>query len=191
MVGGPWGEISTHMTRSNWKRALCCGGLPVLELVLWGLRRGTGAAELLLDSVLLAMGYIAALSDLREKRIPNKLVAAMLCAWILILVPQLFYRTEDALWLLINGGVGFALAGAVFLTVYLVSRRGLGGGDVKFMAAAGLYLGIDVLPAMLYGSVLSALVGLLLLAKKIGRRDPIPLAPFLYAGILIVLFTQS
>ena len=80
----------------------------------------------------------------------------------------------------------------LFLAVYLVSRKGLGGGDVKFMAASGLYLGVDVLPAMFYGSVLSAAAGLgLLLAKKIGRRDAIPLAPFLFAGILIVLFAQS
>lgn len=180
------------MTRSDWKRALCYAGIPVLGLILWLLRRQGETAKLLLDLVLLAFGYVAALGDLREKRIPNKLVAAMLCAWILVLVPQLFYRTDYALWLLVNGGIGFAVAGVVFLTVYLVSRKGLGGGDVKFMATAGLYLGIDVLPAMLYGSVLSALAGLwLLLAKKIGRRDAIPLVPFLYAGILIVLFTQS
>ncbi|MCI9349240.1 MAG: prepilin peptidase [Oscillibacter sp.] len=138
------------------------------------------------------MSYLAALGDFREKRIPNQLVAVMLGVWVLILVPQIFYRTEYAMWLLMNGGIGFLLAGTVFLIVYLVSRKGLGGGDVKFMAASGLYLGVDVLPAMLYGSVLSAIAGIvLLLAKKIGRRDVIPLAPFLYAGMLIVIFTQS
>jgi Flp pilus assembly protein protease CpaA len=147
---------------------------------------------LLLRGSLLALSYLAALGDFREKRIPNQLVAVMLGVWVLILVPQIFYRTEYAMWLLMNGGIGFLLAGTVFLIVYLVSRKGLGGGDVKFMAASGLYLGVDVLPAMLYGSVLSAIAGIvLLLAKKIGRRDVIPLAPFLYAGMLIVIFTQS
>ena len=180
------------MTKEEWKKILPYGGLPVLGAAFWALRRGAEPAALLLGGVLLAFGYQAALGDLRDKRISNRLVGAMLCAWIVILVPQLFYRTDYALWLLMNGGAGFLLAGAVFLTVYLVSRKGLGGGDVKFMAASGLYLGVDVLPAMLYGSVLSALVGLgLLLAKKIGRRDAIPLAPFLYAGIVTVLFTQS
>jgi len=179
-------------TKTAWKRALPYAGLPVLELALWPLRRGADPAAVLLDGVLLAFGYLAAAGDLREKRIPNALTAAMLGAWVLILVPQLFCRTEYALMLLLSGGVGFLLAGAVFLTVYLVSRKGLGGGDVKLMAVSGLYLGIDVLPVMLYGSVFSAIVGLgLLLAKRIGRRDAMPLAPFLYAGMLIVIFTRA
>ena len=46
-----------------------------------------------------------------------------------------------------------------------------------------------VLPAILYGSILAALFSLILMAaKKLGRKDTIPLVPFLYLGILIVLF---
>lgn len=180
------------MNRETVKRLLPYAGIPALELLFWRLRGEAEPVELLMNGVLLAMGYLAALGDLREKRISNRLVGAMLCAWALILIPQLFFRPREALWLLINGGAGFALAGVLFLTVYLVSRRGLGGGDVKFMAVSGLYLGMDVLPVMLYGSILSAAVGIgLLVMKKIGRRDAIPLAPFLYAGILILLFTQT
>lgn len=180
------------MTGRDWRWMLPYGGIPILEAALWLVRQGTEPAELLLDGTLLAFGYAAALGDLREKRITNRLVAAMLGGWCLILTPQLFYRTEYALWLGIQGGVGFLLAGLVFLTVYLVSRKGLGGGDVKFMAAAGLYLGADVLPVMLYGSVFSAVTGIgLLLARRIQRRGTIPLAPFLYAGMLIVIFTRQ
>lgn len=180
------------MTTKNWRKLIPYMGIPVLELALCLLRHETDPVVLLLRGALLALSYLAALGDLQEKRIPNQLVAVMVGVWVLILVPQIFYRTEYTIWLLMNGGIGFLLAGTVFLVVYLVSRKGLGGGDVKFMAASGLYLGVDVLPAMLYGSVLSAIVGIgLLLAKKVGRRDAIPLAPFLYAGMLIVIFTQS
>ena len=58
----------------------------------------------------------------------------------------------------------------------------LGGGDVKFVAAAGLFLGFArIIPATLYGTILAALTGLALIAlKKIGRKDKMPLAPFLY-----------
>ena len=82
------------------------------------------------------------------------------------------------------------MSGILLLVVYLVSRKGLGGGDVKFMAVSGLYLGAaDVLPALLYGAVLSALVGaVLVLLKKISMRDAIPLVPFLFAGMLFVMF---
>ena len=75
----------------------------------------------------------------------------------------------------------------------MVSRKGLGGGDVKLMAVSGLYLGAgSVLPAMLYGSVLAAVTaGVLIALKKIGRKDAIPLVPFLYAGMLITVFIQG
>ena len=78
------------------------------------------------------------------------------------------------------------------LAVYFVSRRGLGGGDVKLMSAAGLYLGYDgVLTALLYGSVLSAAAALALIAgKKMTAKDTIPMVPFLYVGILLTEFSR-
>ena len=180
------------MTKANCRQLLPYIGIPILELMLWRFQRETDPAVLLLNSALLALSYLSALVDLREKRIPNQLVAVMLGIWVLILIPQIFYRTEYAIWLFVNGCIGFLLGEVVFLLVYLVSRKGLGGGDVKFIAASGLYLGVDILPAMLYGSILSAIVGIgLLLTKKIGLRDSIPLAPFLCAGMLVVMFTQS
>ena len=116
----------------------------------------------------------------------------MLGAWVLLLTPQLFFRTQQAIDWALNGGLGLLLGGAVFLTVYLISRKGLGGGDVKLMAVSGLYLGLDgVLPAMLYGSVLAAVAGLLLiLGKKITPKDAIPLVPFLYIGMLLTLLIR-
>ena len=165
-------------------------GLPVLAILLLVLRWETeNPVRLLLYEVLLVFGYVAAVGDLREMRIPNRLVGTMLGAWVLVMVPQLFLRTEVAIATAFSALVGALMSGVLLLVVYLVSRKGLGGGDVKFMAAAGLYLGADgVLPAMLYGAMLSALVGLcLVLGKKIGMRDAIPLAPFLYLGMLIVM----
>lgn len=166
-------------------------GIPVLAALLFVLRRNVELPiNLLLYEVLLVFGYVAAVGDLREMRISNRLVGAMLCAWIVVMVPQLFLQTEVAIATSISSLIGAAMSGILLLVVYIVSRKGLGGGDVKFMAVSGLYLGADgVLPSMLYGAVLSALVGLgLILLKKIGMRDAIPLAPFLFAGMLIVMF---
>ena len=176
--------------KQDWKRLLPYIGIPVLGLGLWFQEQDMTLK--LLQETLMLFGYLAAVKDLREKRVPNALTGAMLAAWVLIMAPQLFYRTEFALWLMLGDVIGAVLAGIVFLIVYLVSRKGLGGGDVKLMTAAGLYLGADVLPAMLYGSVLAAAAGgCLLLTKKIGRRDTSPLVPFLYAGMLLAMFSQT
>jgi Flp pilus assembly protein protease CpaA len=168
-------------------------GLPVLLAAMLILRAGSADAFILLQRGLIVIfGYIASVFDLKEKRIPNGLILGMLAAWVLAMTPKLFLDTDVAVRLLTDSALGFAVGGGLFLIVYLISRKGLGGGDVKFMAAAGLYLGFDgTIPAMLFGTVIAALVGLALIAlKRITRKDKIPLAQFLYIGILITVFLQ-
>ena len=168
-------------------------GLPAILAAMLLLRAGDADAFiLLLRGLIVIFGYVASVFDLKEKRIPNGLILAMLASWVLVMVPKLFLDTDDAVALIADSIIGFATGGGLFLIVYIISRKGLGGGDVKFMAASGLYLGFGgTLPAMLFGTVLAALAGLALMAlKKIGRKDKIPLAQFLYAGILITVFLQ-
>lgn len=168
-------------------------GLPVVTVLFLLLRWSLASPVVfLLREVLLVLGYTAAVKDFREQTVPNRLVLAMLGAWCMILVPQLFIHVETGLSLLLSGAVGALFAGVVFLTVYFVSRRGLGGGDVKLMTVFGLYLGLDsVVPAMLYGTLLAAAAGgILILLKKVGPKDAIPLVPFLYIGVVLTVLTR-
>lgn len=168
------------------------GILPIVAVFLLLKLETVAADDLLGRIVLLALGYVAAWSDFKQKRVSNKLVLVMVVAWMVILTPRFFYFAEQALAAALAGIVGFLVAGVLFLLVYLISRKGLGGGDVKFMAAAGLYLGLSgVLPAMLWGAILAAITGLILIAtKKMGRKDTIPLIPFLYIGIVMTVYFQ-
>ncbi|MDR0492007.1 MAG: A24 family peptidase [Oscillospiraceae bacterium] len=173
------------------KQALPFAGLPVIWAALLILCAGRMDPFITLQfGLLILFGYIAAVFDIKTKRIPNSLILIMAAAWIMSMTPELFLDTDLSLKLLAGSALGFAIGGGLFLLVYLISRKGLGGGDVKFIAVAGLYLRFDgVLTAMLYGSILGALTGLTLMAfKKIGRKDMIPLVPFLYLGILIAVF---
>ena len=175
--------------RSN---ALFCAGFIVVFFVwLIVYTSELSAISLLKTALLIALSYIAMVLDIKTKRIPNILVLIMITGWLILILPMLFYDTNNGLKLLVDSLYGLLLGGGLFLLVYLLSRKGLGGGDVKFMAAAGLYLGFaGTIPAILYGTVLAALTGLILiLFKKIGRKDTMPLAPFLFAGIMITLFT--
>ena len=146
--------------------------------------------SLLRTALLIIFGYIAMIIDINTKRIPNELILTMLAGWLLIIVPILFFDTENGIRVLIDSIYGLLLGGGLFLLVYLLSRKGLGGGDVKFMSAAGLYLGFSAtIPAILFGTTIAALTGLvLILLKKITRKDSIPLAPFLFIGIVITVF---
>ena len=185
-------ELNKGLNHSSAKLSLLPYlGMPVIGAVFLIVRSWYLEPHSILQYGLLIMfGFIAAILDLKSKRIPNGLILAMLVSWVLIMTPRLFYDTDTAVVLLADSALGFVIGGGMFLLVYLISRKGLGGGDVKFMAAAGLYLGFGgVLPAMLFGTVFAALVGFaLILLKKMGRKDSIPLAPFLYAGMLITVF---
>ena len=141
-------------------------------------------------SILIAFAHAAAAGDILSKRVPNKLVLGMLLVWIVIVTVNLYIDIDQALGYLISAGYGLLAGGGLFLLVYLVSRKGLGGGDVKFMAIAGLYLtGRYTLTTMLIGSVFAAIISLILLAlKRITRKDSIALIPSIYLGILVTLF---
>jgi len=175
------------------KYALYCAGLMAV-LSVW-LITGIGEVSgfsLVSTMLLLILSYVAMVFDINTKRIPNKLVSIMIAGWLLLMVTVVLYNAENALGLLTDSMSGFLTGGGLFLLVYFISRKGLGGGDVKFMAAAGLYLGFaGTIPAILYGTVLAALTGLILIClRKIGRKDTMPLVPFLFIGIVITVFTK-
>ena len=176
------------------KIALYCVGLFIL-LTVWIVMHADKLTVffLLKTALLLMLSYIAMVFDIHTKRIPNGLVVTMIVGWLLLIVPMLFLDTATGIKLLTDSLYGLLAGGGLFLLVYLLSRKGLGGGDVKFMAAAGLYLGFaSTIPAILYGTILAALTGLILiLIKKISRKDTMPLAPFLFIGILITVFTPA
>jgi len=179
------------MTKEKLKPLLPYLGVSiiVIALILFRINRDD-TFTLLLHSLLVAFGYIATVTDIKSKVIPNQLIIAMFAAWILVVVPQLFFDI-DITWLYLQDALlGLAIGGGLSLLVYFMSRKGLGGGDVKFLAGAGIYLGMsNILTAMLFGSILAGLTGLILiLIKKIKRKDSIPLTPFLYVGILITVF---
>ncbi|EAX47870.1 peptidase A24A domain protein [Thermosinus carboxydivorans Nor1] len=94
----------------------------------------------------------------------------------------------------INLGLGFTgltdmiagslLGGGLLLVIAIASRGGMGGGDIKFAACLGLWLGWKLTLLALFLSFLLGGVGgiVLLTLKRKGRKDFIPFGPFLALG---------
>lgn len=153
-------------------------------------RQQLDAMTLLRYLLLLIAGYCAALSDIRARVVPNVLMLLMLAAWVFWMGALALVQWEQFLLLLMQSLAGGLTLGLAALIVYLLSKKGLGGGDVKFLAVSGLYLTVGPgLTAVIFGTILSAVTALLLMAlRKISIKDAIPMIPFLYAGILAVAF---
>ncbi|MBA7642354.1 Type 4 prepilin-like proteins leader peptide-processing enzyme [subsurface metagenome] len=121
--------------------------------------------------------------DLEHHLILNRVVypAIALAFLVIILTPD---------YGIISAVIGGVTGAGILLLVALISRGGMGMGDVKLAALIGLLVGFpQVLIALLICFVLGgAVAGGLLLARLRGRKDPVPLAPFLTAGLITTVF---
>ena len=85
---------------------------------------------------------------------------------------------------------GCLLGGGLFYLLAVLSNGGMGGGDIKYIAAAGALVGWQkVLLIIFIGAFLGSFVGLLQIAVQTkSRKRLIPFGPFLAAATLITLF---
>ena len=154
-----------------------------------------GAGDLLtlvVECLIFLFGYIAAMTDLFARKVPNKLILVMLGIWIFFALGMVFIDFERGMEVVLSSAIGFLIGAGLMLIIYLISRKGLGAGDVKFMGVAGLYLSYRlILAVMLAGGVLCLLTAIvLMIMKKLKLSDALPLVPFLYMGIVLVVLLR-
>jgi len=134
-------------------------------------------ALLLFTTTLIAVSV----TDVRERRIPNRLLMAAAAAALV------FSVREGAATLGTDLLAAFVISLPLFIAA-LIRPEGMGMGDAKLVAVIGLFLGWQAVPALLVGLLLAGITGVLI---SLGRRLPpsqtsLPLAPFLAAGALPV-----
>ena len=125
----------------------------------------------------------AAATDLMHLVIPDEILAAGILAGVPFLLLDSFPGT---LWGLLAG----LAAGGFMLAIAVVSRGGMGGGDIKLAAFMGLFLGPRLVGLALF---LAFLIGVmvsiaLILSGNKGRKELIPFGPYLALGGILALF---
>jgi leader peptidase (prepilin peptidase)/N-methyltransferase len=187
-------------------------GLVWIVFDLFSLSGSVAVGALLLKLSLLATLIVVAAIDARFGIIPDSLSVLLLITGILnvllesphmalmlattsreqpALMPELdaiFWRAMEAL---------IAILGAMLLRVcyrMLRSRDGFGLGDVKFVGAAVLWVGLPMLPLMLIVAVCSAF-GTIVLLRNQGRDldggAAIPFGPHLALGLWLTFLVGS
>jgi len=127
--------------------------------------------------------------DLEQGLILNKVVyPSLVVALLLALLPRP-WLTQWIVTGIANAAIGGAIGFALFLLIAIVSRGGMGWGDVKLAALIGLATGFPlVLLAIIMGAILGGIVAVaLVIAKKRKRRETIPFGPFLALATMITL----
>lgn len=137
-----------------------------------------------------AVGTAVAIVDLREKRIPNRmlLVAAPVLAALLVAGALLRGEPERLVGVLAGAAAMFVL----YFVIALVAPAAMGMGDVKLAALLGAALGAMGLTGWLVGLLAAFLIGgvvavVALVAGRVGWRGSIPFGPWMVAGTLVGL----
>jgi leader peptidase (prepilin peptidase)/N-methyltransferase len=131
--------------------------------------------------------------DLEHSLILNKVVyPTMVVALLLSLYPWPWLSESMGMrvaYSALGGAIGFA----VFLLIALVSRGGMGWGDVKLAALIGLATGFPmVFVAIIMAAILGGVVAVVLLVtRRRGRREMIPFGPFLAVAAMVTLLWGS
>jgi len=189
-----------------WLRGRCCYcKAPIPRRVLW-VEIATAALfglaywqyglsiELPIALFYISLFMVIFVIDFEHGLILNKIVypalvvALLLSVFFTIFLPDVSIVPSIAR-AAIGGGIGFVL----FLLVAIVSRGGMGFGDVKLAALIGLATGFPlVIVALLMGIILGGLVAVILLGFKIRKRkEAIPFGPFLAVAAVVTLLWGS
>ncbi|MFE9675792.1 prepilin peptidase [Streptomyces sp. NPDC006259] len=159
----------------------------VTALVCAGLALATGIRpELAVWLALAPVGVLLAAVDLRVKRLPDPLTLPLAAAALALLGVAALLPEHAGDWT--TALLGSLALAAGYLVLHLVNPGGMGFGDAKLALGAGAALGwygwATVMLGTFAGFLFGALYGgLLLLARRAGRKTAIPFGPFLIAGV--------
>jgi leader peptidase (prepilin peptidase)/N-methyltransferase len=175
-------------------RSRCCGKpisprYPLTEVTLAALFLGVLlrfhgdwgeiAGGLVLSATLLAI----TLTDLERRIIPNRVLIVSAAFGLAIFAAS----DPGSLPERLACGLG---AGGVLFVAALAYPGGMGMGDVKLAAVMGLFLGVEVIPALLIGLLAGSVVGIAMIVRDgaSARKKAIPFGPFLALGGVSALF---
>lgn len=141
---------------------------------------------IILFSILVIISFI----DIDLQIIPDRFVIMLSILGIVRAVYRCVYFHEA--WYLFV--IGFFSASALLFILGLLIPDSIGGGDIKLVAAVGLFTGPKlILLALFFGALYAVVLSVFLIVRKKGSlKTAIPFGPFLSLGIVTsVLFGEK
>lgn len=139
--------------------------------------------ELLVALLFISLLVIITVSDLAYMLIPNKILLPFgIVLFALRLVSPLSPWWDSIL----GAAIGFGL----LLLIGIVSKGGMGGGDIKLFFVIGLVLGtVHTLLTLFLAALIGTIAGVFILRKRgKGRKTPIPFGPSIAVAACIAYF---
>lgn len=139
--------------------------------------------ELIIAWTLISLLVIIFISDFKYMLIPDKILLVFAAIFLVerILLPLSPWWDSAA-----GAAVGFTL----LLLIAIISKGGMGGGDIKLFALIGFVLGVKlVLLSFFLATLFGALFGLIgMLLGKVKKGKPMPFGPYIALGTMAAYF---
>jgi leader peptidase (prepilin peptidase)/N-methyltransferase len=139
--------------------------------------------ELLIAWTLISLLVIIVVSDISYMLIPDKI----LIFFAGIFLFERIYSPLTPWWDSILGSlIGFV----ILLLIAIVSKGGMGGGDIKLFALIGFVLGTKfLLISFFLASFFGAIYGIIgMIFKRLKRKQAIPFGPFIALGTITAYY---
>ncbi|TDX53034.1 prepilin peptidase [Orenia marismortui] len=139
--------------------------------------------EFLIYSGLIALLIVCTFIDLKYQIIPNKITYPGIIIFFIISFFFNHITIKSSL-------LGIVLSGGFLLVIAIVSRGGMGIGDVKLAAMVGSVIGVKyTIIGIFIGSLIGSIISLILIGFNIkDRKDRIPFGPFIAIGTVVMIF---
>ena len=148
-------------------------------------------------SLMKTAGYLALLYflpylawvDGKQRIVPGNILKWMFFFRLSVLVAGVFCYRGAGMELVLSALGGLFAGGGIMLLAYVISRKGVGAGDVKLMAVVGLYMGsANIYAVLLLSFFLAAAYGVAgMLLHKIRLKDEIACLSFAAAACLCIM----
>ncbi|WKA52450.1 A24 family peptidase [Planococcus liqunii] len=139
--------------------------------------------ELVVALIFVSLLVIITVSDIAYMLIPDKV---LLPVGIVLLALRLFIPLDPWWDALLGAAAGFG----ILLLIAIVSKGGMGGGDIKLFFVIGLVLGTSgTLMTLFFASLIGAIAGIIQLrVRNQDRKTPVPFGPSIALGAVITYF---
>ena len=130
--------------------------------------------------------YLVTWTDYFERKIPNIYLLILLAIRVAYWIYEIIIGREFIKLAIGTPLIGAAIGAGIMLLGILISRKGVGMGDVKMFLVIGFFVGSNqIISSMFYTFLFSAIFRIfLLITKKATTKDSLPMAPFALLGVL-------
>jgi leader peptidase (prepilin peptidase)/N-methyltransferase len=163
----------TRIPATGFYAEVVSGILYVLAFSLFGWR-----SELYIALILFTLLSLFTWTDILDRIIPNPFV---LIGVVIATSARLFIGELPYFDYILGGLVGFG----TLALISLVSKGGMGGGDIKLFSMIGFFIGWKgVLLSLVFSSLVGSIYGVAMMAnqRKLERKMVIPFAPSIMVG---------